>query len=165
MVAQATVDTSPSLVIRPFVFPKKEWEMLEDGNQVKAIPGSWTPKHKRHPSLWLALVSCPNCKNISILHKSIHAIDHLGKLTPSYACKYPGCTFHRGVYLDEWNKKPLYACAVIENNKIKHYYTHATSQGEARVQLGIGNYTEIVAIGRAIGFFVEDKQGLILSAD
>jgi hypothetical protein len=50
-------------------------------------------------------------------------------------------------------------------------YLHATSQSEAKFLFSAGNSValvkrqmRIVAVGLAINFFVEDKQGLILSA-
>lgn len=50
-------------------------------------------------------------------------------------------------------------------------YLHATSQHEAKFLFTAGNSTaivkkrlKIVACGLAINFFVEDKQGMILSA-
>lgn len=50
-------------------------------------------------------------------------------------------------------------------------YLHATSQREARFLFTAGNSDailkrklKIVAVGLAINFFVEDKQGMILSA-
>lgn len=50
-------------------------------------------------------------------------------------------------------------------------YLHATSQNEAKFMFTAGNSAaimnkrlRIVAVGLAINFFVEDKQGMILSA-
>jgi hypothetical protein len=106
------------------------------------------------------------------LHKQVHAIDRLGRVTVNgdgdFQCPYSKhgqrCGFHRKIYLDEWGNKPLYACAVERDGKPEIHYMHASTQAEARVHLGPGHYT-IVAIGRAIGFFVHDKHGEDLSAD
>ena len=50
-------------------------------------------------------------------------------------------------------------------------YLHATSQSEAKFLFSAGNSValvkrqmKIVAVGLAINFFVEDKQGMVLSA-
>jgi hypothetical protein len=160
-----TVDTRASIVIRPFIFRKAEWDVQGEGRDaaIKGIPSTWTTI-KGLPSHILALVCCPNCGKSSILHQRIHHINHLGKVDPSFMCKYYPCQFHRDIYLDEWNKKPLYACAVMRDGKPEMHYMHATTQQEARIQLGAGNYY-IVAIGRAVGFFVHDNHGDKLSAD
>jgi len=67
-----------------------------------------------------------------------------------------------------WSKKKL---RWIQNWKADIEYLHATSQHEARFLFTAGNSAEIVkrrlkivAVGLAINFFVEDKQGLILTA-
>lgn len=81
--------------------------------------------------------------------------------------------------------KDLYAVAfraahkVWSKKKARHViqwradieYLHATSQTEARFLFSAGNSAaivnrrlKIVAVGLAINFFVEDKQGMILSA-
>jgi hypothetical protein len=81
--------------------------------------------------------------------------------------------------------KDLYAVAfrtahkVWSRKKARHVtqwkadieYLHATSQHEARFLFTAGNSADIlkrrikiVAVGLAINFFVEDKQGMILSA-
>lgn len=167
MESTSSVDRSPSLIVRPFIFPKADWAFTGEGEQrmIQGVPGTWHDRWPGAPHWLLGLVCCPNCHNVSTLGKQVHQVDHVGKLSPSFQCKYGTCTFHRDAYLDDWNNKPLYAMAVERDGKCPEiHYTHAHSAEEARIQLGSGNY-HIAAIGRAIGFFVDDKEGLDLSAD
>lgn len=72
-------------------------------------------------------------------------------------------------------KKPLFAVAYMYVKK-GHWeteieYLHADDAGNARFLFCAGNTMQllnktmrIVAVGPAVGYFVEDKQGLILSA-
>lgn len=166
------VVSTTSLSIRPFVFRKADWSYVKNGEGrpgiESAIPGTWDTGPIHSPSWLLAIVCCPACRGLSMLRKEIHAIDSLGKISPDLYCPYnkngQRCGFHRKAYLDEWNKKTLYACAVERNGKPEIHYMHAKDQKEARIHLGPGNY-HIVAIGRAIGFFVHDAHGEDLSAD
>lgn len=168
-ISKVELDRSPSLVIDPFIFAKSdEWENTE--NAIKAIPGTWRPRYPELPSYVMALVCCP-FGHIAILHSSVSKVDYLGKVTPSYQCRIKDgtCSFHRNAYLDRWNKKPLYACAIERREKNSGVfkpeviYTHASNQAEARIQLGPGDDYRIVAIGPAIGYFVKDKLGNLLS--
>ncbi len=72
-------------------------------------------------------------------------------------------------------KKPLFAVAYeyVKNGRwdTEIEYLHADNSGHAKFLFIAGNTQamvnktmKIVAIGPAVGFFVEDNQGLILSA-
>lgn len=171
VVTRGEITSSASLVVRPFVFRKADWIYYGDESNrqtVRGTPGTWDtgPIHK--PDWLLGIVCCPACSGLSMIHRKVHTIDELGHITPDLRCPYnkngQRCGFHRKVYLDEWNKKALYACAVERNGKPEIHYMHADNQREARLHLGPGNY-QIVAIGRAIGFFVHDSHGEDLSTD
>ena len=159
------IDSRASLVIQPFIFEKGDWEF--SGESVCGIPGTWDKLANglETPNV-LALVCCPNCHNISVIHRQVSCIDGLGKITPSFICKYERCEFHRDAYLDLWNNKPLYAMAIVRRGKQEMMYTHASTADEARVQLGyMGPGEYIIGIGRAIGYFLEDKKGDVLNVD
>jgi hypothetical protein len=163
---KSTIDCSPSLVIDAFVFPKSnDWEWTE--NSISGVPGTWHERIEGMPKWTLALICCPN-NHVSILGSQVSKVSSIGKVYPSYQCRPPTghgtCSFHRNAYLDRWNKKPLYACAIERDGKPEMIYTHASTQAEARIQLGPGNY-RIVAIGPAIGYFVADKKGDVLTTD
>ena len=163
------VDRSPALHLEPEFFDKSEdWKFVEvDGEQnrklVSFVPGTWIEVQSwMNPNI-LAVFSCPACKGIRFLVKGVHTIEHDGRVKPDIQCKANGCQFHRRVYLNRWNKKPVYACALERWNPRTQkwspevHYVSATSQQEAREQLGntlIG--AREVSIGPAIGFFVKD---------
>jgi hypothetical protein len=155
-----------------FVFAKAEWHFVEDREnvqnlQVSGIPGTWSAAPtfiKETYDYIVCFVCCPNCHGVSILHRHVHRVDRLGKMWPDFQCMYTRCEFHRLSYLDEWAKKPLYAMSIVRNGRHEILYTHATTQAEARYHLGSGDI-EIIAIGRAIGFFAEDDHGEKLSTD
>jgi hypothetical protein len=170
------VDRSLSLVIDSFVFQKGQWDFRQVQGQwgvIHQVPGTWNDAHASMKQIGIfALFCCPNCKQVSALADYVHKVNHIGKISPSLICKYKGCSFHRNCYLDMWNQKPLYACAIEYYDhegkfKTEMRYTHASTTEEARLQLGNVGYKRynIVAIGRAIAMFVEDKKGLVLSAD
>ena len=163
---KVSVDSSPSLIVDSVVLPKSTWEFStpEEGSihapdLISYVPGTWIERLSWMNPRLLAAFCCPNCRGIRYLVKGIHTIDHLGLVKPDISCKNGPCTFHRKVYLDRWNKKPLYASAIerIVNGKIvpEIHHTHATTPQEAAFHLGQGNY-KIVAIGPAIGFKVAD---------
>jgi hypothetical protein len=115
----------------------------------------------------LAIYACPQCRVPGLLVEHVHVISSIGQVKPDLKCPY--CTFHRAIYLDEWNKKPLYACAIERwvsgKYKPEVHYMHASTPQEAQYHLGDGKY-RIVAIGLAIGFFQEtDKEDSRLVAD
>lgn len=172
------IDRSPSLQIDSVVLPKGNWtfDYPETGFSKGAVlktrlvefqPGTWIKAESWMDKRIIAVFSCPNCHEIRFLATGIHTIDHLGKVSPDVQCKakLPSnaeCSFHRRVYLDRWNKKPLYAVA-LENWDGKKWtpeirYTHADSEAEARFMMGQGAF-RIVGAAPAIGFFVEDKVG------
>lgn len=170
------VDRSPSLVSDAFIFAKSDdWVFQRDeqnprDSRIEGPPGTWArlPREWRsiskHIQDIICITRCPNCKNFNALHMGVHRFDHLGRVSPDYKCM--NCDFHRIVYLDEINDKPLYACAIerLKGGKWKPemIYTHAQDQTEALKQLGkdaIDNRVRIVGIGRAIGFKVMDNHG------
>jgi hypothetical protein len=174
------VDRTKSLSQSAFVFRKDKWEVQTDarGNllALKGAPETWTDlaDWKEKPAWLLAAISCPKCKMPSVLSRAIHTIGKMGRVSPDFLCtqrplNYGGyeCRFHRTIYLDHWNKKPLYAVAYEERKSDGKWtanieYCHASTPAEARFHIGPGNY-KIVAIGRAIGYNVLDKEGLVLS--
>jgi hypothetical protein len=150
-----TIDRSPSLNIVEFVFRREDWTFTTDGHQTginkdTAPPGTWCLPCEGCEKTVLGFFRCPNCKEISVLDSRVHKVDNLGKVSPSLQCKYSGCSFHRKCYLDKWNNKPLYACAVVRNGRNEIHYMHARTAAEARIHLGAGDY-KIVGIGLAIG--------------
>lgn len=50
----------------------------------------------------LAMVTCPN-DHTTRLTAAVHAIDHEGRVSPSYVCTVSGCGFHDHVVLEGWN--------------------------------------------------------------
>lgn len=164
------VDVTPPLIAEPIILKRELWHIkrTERGFQPVHVKETWSPKPKFLPDNFLALVGCPKCGMPSALSKDIHEIDRLGKVTPSFICKFivdgRVCNFNRTLYLDEWSKKPLYCCVVLERGKVEKYYVNAETQAEARVELGDGPY-KVIAIGRAIALFVNDKKGEQLSTD
>jgi hypothetical protein len=150
-----TIDRSPALNIEVYVFPRETWKFFTDGRNTgidkdTAKPGTWCLPCEGVSKSTLGFFRCPNCKEISVLDNRVHRIDQFGKVTQSLQCKYKGCSFHRKCYLDKWNDKPLYACAVVRNGVNEIHYMHARNQAEARLHLGAGDY-KIVGIGLAIG--------------
>jgi hypothetical protein len=173
------IDRSPSLQLDSVVLPKGEWEFdypVNNGGKapvyktelVSFVPGTWIKAELWMNKRILAAFSCPNCKAIRFLVDGIHTIDHMGRVKPDVQCKARStiagveCSFHRRVFLDRWNKKPLYAVAIENwNGKVwtpEIRYTHADNEAEARFMMGQGPF-RIVSAGPAIGFFVEDKVG------
>lgn len=150
------IDDRPSLVVQPFVFPKAVWEVQGEGEKatIAGIPGTWTVI-EQIPTVGIC---CPNCRSISVLDKRIHAVDHLGRLTPSFICRYHdiegiACEFHRDAYLDEWNHgKVLYAMSYHGLDRIRIEYTHASSVVEACKAFPHVRAQDVIAIGRAVGF-------------
>lgn len=114
-----------------------------------------------------AFVSCPQCRQVVMLADRVTKCDILGHLQPDFA--HQGCEFRRVAYLDNWNDRVLYACSYWKGANLEIAYVHGNTPAMARLELGASCKDEdIVAIGRAIGFFVDeqaDKTGLILSAD
>ncbi len=168
------VDRTPAIAVDAMVFRREEWPLRTTfrGSEIAGVSGTWSPRHANMADFVLALVCCPKCQKPSILHSRVHKISSLGKVSPSFICKYMdgniSCDFHRNVFLDEWSKrKPLYACSVMRNGKIEISYCHANTVLEATVELGLQSDrgARVIAVGRAIGFFVNDKIGNDLSVD
>jgi hypothetical protein len=153
---------------KTFVFKKAEWEYTEteQGTAVKGIPGTWTPPYSEAPNWLLGIISCPSCGTNLLLDNKIHNVDRLGKIHPTIQCN--SCSFTRVCFLDEWNKKPLYACAIEIDGEPQIHYMHAATQVAARAELGQVAYKKsfrIVALGRAVGFIASDSHGEKLTAD
>jgi hypothetical protein len=176
----AEVHTSPSLVIQAFVFAKAQWDFqgsFEHGDwNATAVPGTWNPGND--PSLETttlkkiahALVCCPNCRSVSILHKQITTVDRLGHVDPHFRCMYKddygvSCGFHRDAYLDEWTDgKFLYAMSYHSRRGIQIMHTHADSVEAARLAIPHVKREDIIAIGRAVGFAGEYADAPSLAA-
>jgi len=186
----ATTHSSASLQVRALVLPRARWQITQpwamerarNDLQFRPVKGTWYGHVIRgkaaHDVAVLAIVGCPSCgralflthspEAASFLKKALrlpvpvaHSIDHLGKVTPDLQCKHAGCSFHRKVYLDRWNKtKPLFAIAYVDMSKkrqeIEIAYSHAIDAKEARFHLGPGNYS-VIAAGPAIGFHYNEK--------
>ena len=171
---------------RAFVFRKDTWEVkltaTGQAHSLRGEPGTWSRLENwpDKPEWILAAVCCPRCKLPSVLTPKVHTVSQFGHVTPDFFCtQMPGgstlnvldtphhCGFHRPIFLDHWNKKPLYAIATEQLRGDKWIpqieYCHASTVAQAREHLaGSGEY-KIVAIGRAIGYNVLDKEGLVLS--
>jgi hypothetical protein len=158
-----------------YVFARADWDFQVDASDVLHItpppPGTWSPPcegYESQPPDWdLAWVCCPACKKIVVLDKRIHKVDAKdSRLTPDF--RHQGCSFARRAYLDKWGDKPLYAMAYWQNGSIEKLYTHASTAVMARLELiGVPD-KDIIAIGLAVGFFVDERanrNGLILTAD
>ena len=175
LLARASVIGSAS--VPEYVFRRVDaWQTKETefGSAFLGEPGTWIhpPAGSKHTSL-LALLCCPGCHEIRALDSRIHEINHLGHIevpgSRGFVCdgrseRERRCFFTRDAYLDEWLKrKPLYCIVTVRHQVFEKHYMHAATSTEARQHLGPGDY-DIVAVGRAIGFFVEDTKGMILSA-
>jgi hypothetical protein len=161
----ASVVASP---VESYVFRKSVWEYVDtpEGRTVKGFAGTWTPPYEGSPPWLLALISCPACGTNLLLHNRVVSIDRLGKIHPDIRCNK--CTFTRTCYLDKWNDKDLYACAIEVDGQPQIHYMHAQNQAEARLHLGPVAHKKsfrIVALGRAIGFVANDDHAEDLSAD
>ena len=158
-----------------------KWEPVEGTTVpklIESVPATWCLRPDGMSKVILAIFSCPNCHGVRALIDGIHTINPFGLVQPDLDCggdTTRHCSYHRKTYLDRWNRKPLYACA-LETWDRGHQrwtpemvYTHATTQEEATRQLGpttSGKLYRIVAIAPALGFFVTDgKDDTKLSAD
>jgi hypothetical protein len=170
-----------------YIFPKEEWVFSGDHPQtmqISPVPGTWCPPPEMLSGSAfgkiLALVSCPNCRNVSAFTSSVFEITQKGEVSPDFQCGHAAagligplrrrCDLHKRVLLDEWNDKRLYACSYLDHAgkepRIRILYTHATTYEGARLELGASVAdSDIIAIGPAVGFFVDDRKGDILSAD
>lgn len=175
------VDRQNAVNPNAFIFARTEWEFEGDHPESMLIhphsvePGSWS----KPPSFFArytmscgkiyALVSCPNCHGVSMVADRVTKCDIKGHMTPDFKCMHPDCGFHRTAYLDNWNDRVLYACSYWKGANLEIAYVHGNTPAMARLELGASCKDEdIVAIGPAIGFFVDeqaDKTGRILSAD
>lgn len=157
---------STSLITDTLVLQRtNEWEL--NGNQIKGIPGTWIRASEKQIKTFFRLnnqknvhiicfLCCPKCHYVYALSDRIHTIDAVGKVSPDFPCRH--CDLHRILYLDRYYDKPLYCMTYIEDGNIKFLYTHATSQQEARKNMGYKSY-KIVAIAPAIGFEVVKTTG------
>jgi hypothetical protein len=170
------VDRQNAVDPRAFIFSRAEWEFEGDHPDSLVIhphsvePGSWS----KPPSFFerysmsfgrvFAFASCPKCGSASMLADRVTKCDLLGHLTPDF--HHQGCDFRRPSYLDNWNDRVLYACSFWRAGKIEIFYTHGNTPQMARAELGASCRDEdIIAVGPAIGFFVDeaaDPQGNIL---
>src|SRR5271157_1420047 len=133
--AQAIVHSGASLVTRPLVLERAEWEaMTTPTGHVQPLPvkATWHAqiiRRSRTDVTVVPMVGCPLCGRMSVLTPTpgaarevgrmfgrqvpvAHKIDTYGKVTPDFQCMHPSCDFHRPIYLDRWQAaKPLYAIA------------------------------------------------------
>lgn len=179
------VDARPALDIKPFIAARAEWawaSTLKRLNETGAVddvlaqppPGTWDKAPPAYAKLGLiAFLCCPACHKVSAFHPRIHTISPLGQVTPDFICGQgaPGekkCAFHRALYFDRYNDKPLYACATERNVRGKWVpeivYTLAESQTEAYLEMGADPLVRVIAIGPAIGFTSADRDGKVLIA-
>ena len=183
MTSTYEVHSTSSIIVRPIVLRRAEWATHERAVGPTVIPGTWYAHVVRGRDAWdvavIPFIGCPLCgkKNVLVHNEQAAAIvargigqpvvpvthtnDHLGKVSPDVMCMTPGCSFHRQVYLDRWNKtKPLYAIAYTrgQSTKIEIAYSHSIDAREARIHLGVGDYN-IIGAGPAIGFFVNERTG------
>jgi hypothetical protein len=158
-----------------YVFARADWDFQVDASDVLHItpppPGTWSPPCEGYetqgPDYDLAWLSCPKCRKIVVLDTRVHSVDARdSRLSPDF--RHQGCSFARRAYLDKWGDKPLYAMAYWQNGSIEKLYTHASTAAVARLELiGVPD-GDVIAIGLAVGFFVDERanrNGLILTAD
>jgi hypothetical protein len=155
---------------RSLCLPYKDWRFTDQDDQIAIFPEreSWTriPKEIEQSAALLALLCCPSCVQVNALHTMKHQIDALGHVRPGFQCATQGCEFNCDLWLDRWNNKPLYAMSYQRGGKVHIVYTNASTQAEARMMLGAAaKNSEIIAIAPAIGFFIENKEGTLLSAE
>lgn len=142
----------------------KSTDWIFDGkNLISYEPNTWIERQDWMAREILAVLSCPNCHVVTILHSNVHKIDNKGCVSPDIQCFGGNCSFHRKVYLDYWGKLPLYACAVEiltkRGREPRIMYTHASDIKQAMFMLGPridGCHYDVVAIGPAIGYLVAD---------
>jgi hypothetical protein len=176
--ARVEVDRRNAVNPGIFIFAKStEWGFVGETPEELAmtpVPGTWTKPPQVLKDLMgafgslLAFVSCPKCKGVSGLFDGVTEVDGLGKMSPDFT--HQGCDFHRPCFLDRWNDKPLYALSFhdrADKMRVAIFYTHADTVSEAR--MGIPNVPpqDIIAIGPAIGVFVDegaDRSGNTLVA-
>jgi hypothetical protein len=178
--ARVEVDRRNALDTRVYFFAKSDdWNFQGDSPQTLAfspVPGTWTKVPEVLTNLvssfgkLQAFASCPKCHVVSGLLSGVTDIDELGKLTPDFRCMGHGCGFARPAHLDKWNDKVLYALSYHDRRnrmKIELHYTHADTVRQARLGIPDVADKDIIAIGPAIAFFVDeaaDKTGKILVA-
>jgi hypothetical protein len=166
--AKVEVDRRNAVNLNAFVFARSgDWGFVGEAPEELAmspVPGTWTKPPQVLKDLvgafgsLLAFVSCPKCKGVSGLFDGVTEIDSLGKLCPDFA--HQGCDFHRQAYLDRWSDKPLYAMSYHDRKNrgaITIFYTHAETVLEARMGIPDVAPQDVIAIGPAIGVFVDEK--------
>jgi hypothetical protein len=171
--SSSTVPRIQSVNQEDFIFKKADWEFMDtpEGRAVKGLPGTWMPTFEGAPDWLLGIISCPNCGANLLLHDRIHTVDRLGRIRGADGrgdLECNSCSFCRPCYLDEWNNKPLYSCAIEVDGEPQIHYMHASNQAEARLHLGPIAHKKsfkIVAIGRAIAVIARDDHGDNISAD
>lgn len=173
----AAFETARPVDLEPVFFNEAVWERREENGKIgyMAIPGTWfVPDAATVLACGMhAMVSCPACKGVSVLLKRLHKIDGYGHLKPSFICTHERvvgkakirCSFNRDLYLNKWNKQPLYAVA-LEHPTIaggwrpEIVYCHASNEKEARRHCGPGNY-RVVAVGPVVGYWQDNETGKI----
>jgi hypothetical protein len=178
---RAELDASNATSRDVHIFFRADWDFQVDSSEQLHIapppPGSWSPPcegfetQRDAESDWdLAWVCCPACKKIVVLDSRIHSVDPQStRLSPDF--RHQGCSFARRAHFDRWGDKPLYAMKYHDRRnrmQVATLYTHANSAAVARLELVGVRDQDVIAIGLAIGHFVDekaDKEGRILLAD
>jgi hypothetical protein len=178
VVRRIEVDRANATSKEVHIFFKADWDFQVDDQEELRImnpaPGSWTPPCEGYetqpPDFDLAWVCCPKCKQIVVLDKRVHTVDPQStRLSPDF--RHQGCSFVRKAHFDKWGDKSLYAMKYHDRQdgmRIATLYTHADTAAIARRELVGVREEDIIAIGLAVGHFVDekaDKTGLILTAD
>jgi hypothetical protein len=181
MTATASVYAQASIVIHPIALERAVWQRQRGlaGLGLKPIKGTWyalTEKRGFNSSVIVPIISCPSCAGLLFISNKpeaaqvigrmvghivpvAHAVDLKGKIAPDIRCMHDGCSFHRTVYLDKWDRlRPLYCTAYTRDSSIdiEFAFSHAASAKEARFHLGAGNFN-IIGVGRAVGFLFDEK--------
>jgi uncharacterized protein YbaR (Trm112 family) len=163
-----TVERARAISRDALIFAKsKDWEYQVDptnvnNSKIRGVPETWFLPGGLNPEI-LALICCPQCSNVLVLHSRIHKIDKHGRVSPDFNCNH--CKLHRPLFLDEIHNKPLWACAIERISKrgdikCEILYTCGADEAEARRGFGAALVgVRIVAIARAIGYF-EDSTGI-----
>lgn len=154
--------------------PLRPWLVSEDGQNIKPIPGTWTlaPHHIIATKKARAIVSCPNCRTMALVNRSMGTLVEGVLQLSSYRCS--GCEFVGHLRLQGWDTKKLYCIAYkvwpeqkftdswgnetvtyAEVPEERKMYTHANTRQEAVFAFSQSAYGkwEFMDCGLVVGFF------------